>query len=173
VRQAGGHIEVESEPGQGACFTVFLRLVDQPQSKPVEGSSGAIARPSLVQGLALVVEDQAAIRRTMARSLKELGLQVLEAGSAEEALALVEDLNAQVDLLVTDVVLPGLTGVKLAEQLRVRCPKLRVVVSSGYLGIESDSNAAHMQMPDTTFLAKPFTGRQLMSVVGAMYANKA
>ena len=174
VRQAGGQIEVESEPGQGACFTVFLRLVEQELSKPIgEGSSVAGARPALVQGLALVVEDQAAIRRTMARSLKELGLQVLEAGSAEEALSLVEDLNAQVDLLVTDVVLPGLSGVKLAEKLRLRCPKVRVVVSSGYLGMESESNAAHMQMPDTTFLPKPFTGRQLMSVVGSMYANKA
>jgi CheY-like chemotaxis protein len=174
VRQAGGQIEVESEPGQGACFTVFLRLVEQELSKPIgEGSSVAGTRPALVQGLALVVEDQAAIRRTMARSLKELGLQVLEAGSAEEALSLVEDLNAQVDLLVTDVVLPGLSGVKLAEKLRLRCPKVRVVVSSGYLGMESESNAAHMQTPDTTFLPKPFTGRQLMSVVGSMYANKA
>jgi two-component system cell cycle sensor histidine kinase/response regulator CckA len=106
----------------------------------------------------------------MARSLKELGLQVLEASSAEEALALVEDLNAQVDLLVTDVVLPGLTGVKLAEKLRLRAPKLRVVVSSGYLGMESESNNAALQVPDTMFLPKPFTGRQLMSVVASMYA---
>jgi PAS domain S-box-containing protein len=173
VRQAGGNIEVESERGQGACFTVLLKLVEQQQTKPVESSSGAVPRHALVNGLALVVEDQAAIRRTMARSLKELGLQVLEAGSAEEALSLVEDLNAQVDLLVTDVVLPGLTGVKLAEQLRARCPKLRVVVSSGYLGMESESNNIAMQVPGTTFLPKPFTGRQLMSLVGSLYAAKA
>ena len=170
VRQAGGHIEVESEPGAGACFTVLLRIAAQAQSKAVEGSSAPAPRPMLVQGLALVVEDQPAIRRTMARSLKELGLQVLEAGSAEEALSLVEDLNAQVDLLVTDVVLPGLTGVKLAEKLRLRAPKLRVVVSSGYLGVESESNNAALQVPDTAFLPKPFTGRQLMSVVGSMFA---
>jgi signal transduction histidine kinase len=171
ARQAGGSIEVESEPGRGACFTVVLKRVEQEQSKVVEDSSAApMPRHSLVQGLALVVEDQAAIRRTMARSLKELGLQVLEAASAEEALSLVEDLNAQIDLLVTDVVLPGVTGVKLAERLRARCPKLRVVVSSGYLGIESESSAAVVQAPDTTFLPKPFTGRQLMTVVGSMYS---
>jgi two-component system cell cycle sensor histidine kinase/response regulator CckA len=151
----------------------LLKLVEQEQAQPVESSSGAVPRHSLVSGLALVVEDQAAIRRTMVRSLKELGLQVLEAGSAEEALSLVEDLNAQVDLLVTDVVLPGLTGVKLAEQLRVRCPKVRVVVSSGYLGMESESNTVAIQLPGTMFLPKPFTGRQLMSVVGSMYATKA
>ena len=99
VRQAGGHIEVESEPGKGACFSVLLRLTTQAESKPAESSSGAVPRHALVQGLALVVEDQPAIRRTMARSLKELGLQVLEAGSAEEALSLVEQVYLRVELL--------------------------------------------------------------------------
>jgi len=171
VRQAGGHIEVESTPGAGACFTVLLpQAARDEQPKAPEGLGASAPRPSLVQGLALVVEDQPAIRRTMARSLKELGLQVLEASSAEEALSLVEDLNAQVDLLVTDVVLPGVTGVKLAEQLRARAPRLRVVVSSGYLGMESEHNNTALQVPDTMFLPKPFTGRQLMSVVGSMFA---
>jgi signal transduction histidine kinase/ActR/RegA family two-component response regulator len=167
ISQAKGHVDVQSEPGRGACFTVYLPLAPA-ASKPVDGAA-ASPRPAAVQGLALVVEDQPAIKRTMARSLKELGLKVLEAGSAEEALALVEQLDAQIDLLVTDVVLPGITGMKLAEQLRRRHPKLRVVVSSGYLGAESENPS--MQAPNTMFVAKPFTGRQLMSAVSSLYGQ--
>ncbi len=168
VKQAGGHVEVQSTLGEGACFTVFLPLAMQSPNAVVEATR-APTRPAAVQGLALVVEDQAAIRRTMVRSLKELGLQVLEASSGEEALSLVESLDAQVDLLVTDVILPGLSGMKLADAMRKRAPKLRVVVCSGYLGVESDSK--DMETPNTTFLPKPFTGRQLISLVSALYVT--
>jgi CheY-like chemotaxis protein len=165
VRQAGGHVEVQSEPGKGATFSLTLPSVEPEPDGQSEVRSIA-PKPVRMQGLALVVEDHAAIRRTMTRSLSEAGMQVLEAGTAEEALELVEELQARIDLLITDVVLPGKGGIQLAETMRARHSSLRVLVCSGYVG---DANSGAVErLAGTDFLQKPFTGRQLVSKVAAM-----
>jgi two-component system cell cycle sensor histidine kinase/response regulator CckA len=103
----------------------------------------------------------------MTRSLEGVGFNVIEARSAEEALTMVGDLAARLDLLVTDVVLPGLSGIKLAGQLRSAQPGLRVLVCSGYMGHEQDTGIV---LNDTTaFLAKPFTGPQLASKASGLF----
>jgi two-component system, cell cycle sensor histidine kinase and response regulator CckA len=161
VKQAHGHIDVRSRAGRGSTFTVLLPIASAAAraSDMVRPSRG----PSKLEGLALVVEDQSAIRRTMTRSLQSIGLNVIEARTAEEALAAVDDLAAKIDLLVTDVVLPGLSGFKLAEQLRMRQPGVRVLICSGYMGQEHEKDNSITLNEKTAFLAKPFTGSELAS----------
>lgn len=145
-----------------------LRRIVQELEESSEGKDAAAplrARPPpavrQLSGLAVVVEEQAATRRTMMRSLQNVGFNVIEACTGEEALAVIVDLDARVDLLVTDVALPGLSGIELAQALRGRQPELRVLVCSGYMGREQDSGLVLDQR--TAFLAKPFTGQELVS----------
>ena len=167
VKQAKGHIEVESTPGAGTTFTIQLPLVRTVRRRR---TTSRMSAPQKMPpgGVALVVEDQPAILRTMNRSLGAAGFTVLEAHSAEEALALVDDLDAKVDLLVTDVVLPGLSGVKLAGRLRDGQPGLRVLVCSGYMG-QDGTDSIPTNDGITAFLPKPFTGPQLLSKVGRLF----
>jgi PAS domain S-box-containing protein len=166
VKQGRGHIDVESRLQHGSTFTVLLPLAEPSGDQPAQ-ERRSDPPPARRSGLALVVEDQPAIRRTMTRSLEGVGLNVIEARSAEEALTMVGDLAARLDLLVTDVVLPGLSGIKLAEQLRSAQPGLRVLVCSGYMGHEQDTGIV---LNDTTaFLAKPFTGPQLASKASGLF----
>jgi CheY-like chemotaxis protein len=158
VKQAQGHIEVESKLQRGSRFTVHLPLVQRGADVKSEVSGDDIPASKL-SGLALVVEDQAPIRITMMRSLRTLGFNVIEAKTAEEALTLVSDLQAKLDLVVTDVVLPGLSGIKLADKLRAQQPDVRVLVCSGYMGDEQDTGITINDK--TAFLPKPFTGQQL------------
>ncbi len=165
VKQAQGHIDVESRIGRGSTFTILLPIATPVQ--PLVAVSRASAPSRQLTGLAVVVEDQAAIRRTMMRSLQNAGFNVIEACTAEEALAIVQDLEARVDLLVTDVVLPGLSGIKLADALRGRQPDLRVLVCSGYMGHEQDTGIVLNER--TAFLAKPFTGHELVSKATSLF----
>src|SRR5262249_34597289 len=132
AKQAAGHIDVQSRLRMGSTFTVLLPLAREGAAQPDTArlSLQPESLPARLTGLALVVEDQSAIRTTMRRSLEGVGFNVIEAKTAEEALAIVHDLDARVDLLVTDVVLPGLNGIKLADRLRERQPGLRVLVCS-------------------------------------------
>jgi two-component system, cell cycle sensor histidine kinase and response regulator CckA len=157
VKQAQGHIDVETECGKGSAFTVFLPLVSRPPETRVEAPE--LVPDSKLSGLVLVVEDQSPIRLTMMRSLAAVGFNVIEARTAEEALTMVSDLQAKLSLLVTDVMLPGQSGIKLAEQLRREQPELRVLVCSGYMGHEQDTGIVLNDR--TAFLPKPFTGPQL------------
>jgi two-component system cell cycle sensor histidine kinase/response regulator CckA len=159
VKQARGHIDVESKLQHGSQFTVLLPLAISATGQPAANVQSQPS-PSRLNGLALVVEDQSAIRTTMTRSLEGIGFNVIEARTGEEALAMVQDLAARVDLLVTDVVLPGLNGIKLADTLRAHQPGLRVLVCSGYMGHEQDTGITLDER--TSFLAKPFTGPQLV-----------
>jgi PAS domain S-box-containing protein len=167
VKQAGGHIDVESRLQHGSRFTVLLPLSTATQSQPVSGLDSREV-PARVSGLALVVEDQTAIRRTMTRSLEGVGFNVIEARTGEEAMAMVQDLQARVDLLVTDVVLPGVNGIKLADELRSQQPGLRVLICSGYMGHEQDTGI--VLDAKTAFLPKPFTGSQLALKASGLFA---
>jgi two-component system, cell cycle sensor histidine kinase and response regulator CckA len=157
VKQAQGHIDVESEPDNGSTFTIYLPRVSR--APQICAAAPELAPVSKLSGLVLVVEDQSPIRLTMTRSLAAVGFNVIEARTAEEALTLVADLEAKLSLLVTDVMLPGISGIKLADQLRAQQPELRVLVCSGYMGDEQDTGIALNDQ--TAFLPKPFTGPQL------------
>jgi signal transduction histidine kinase/ActR/RegA family two-component response regulator len=167
VEQAHGSIALESQPGGGSCFRVLLpRASDVRRSEPAR--SGRAQLPVVLHGTALVVEDQPAILRTMTRALSTTGLHVLEAVSGEGALALLEAGDSVPELLVTDIVLPRMSGQQLAARLRQRAPQLKVLFVSGYVG---DEHAVPIELDaKTAFIAKPFTGQQLVTRAAALLA---
>jgi CheY-like chemotaxis protein len=161
VRQAGGHVRVESEPGKGTTFDVLL-----PRSPPV--ASDPLLPPAQLGApggteTVLLVEDDEAVRDAAARVLRSGGYRVVAAAGAEGAVEAARAEARPPALLVTDVVMPGTTGRGLADQLRREQPGLRVLFLSGYA---QDVIATHGVLdPTESFLAKPFTATSLLAKV--------
>jgi signal transduction histidine kinase/CheY-like chemotaxis protein len=157
VQQSGGAILVASAPGAGATFSIYLPCTaDQPE--PASGPSTAPARG---QGTILLAEDEAPVRRTTRRLLESLGYRVVEAGSGEEALAIAR--AERVDLLITDVVLPGMKGPEISERLRALRPGLPTLYVSGYTASVIGSHG--VLEPGVHFLHKPFGVQDLARTV--------
>jgi PAS domain S-box-containing protein len=160
VRQAGGQLRAESEAGVGSTFDVFL-----PRSE-VEAAAEKVLAPSPAPSgteTVLLVEDDAGVREAAARALREGGYRVVPAAGAERALEVVEAGEAPPTLLVTDVIMPIMTGPELARRLRERCPAMRVLFLSGYA---HEVIGPHGVLdPRVSFLAKPFTPRSLLAKI--------
>jgi len=156
VEQSGGKITVESSPGAGAKFTVYLPVDEAPEA-PQRPQQPAASRPKRT-GAVMVVEDEDALRKLVSSILSAAGYQVTVACNGDEALS--ESAAKQIDLLLTDVVMPGVSGPELAAQLRARQEDLRVVYMSGY-----DRDLVQQEVLDgrATLLAKPFTPRGLLT----------
>jgi two-component system cell cycle sensor histidine kinase/response regulator CckA len=134
ITQSGGHLDVQSAPGVGTTFNVYLPGVQGPVEKPVE-CVFARAFQGGHQGseTILLAEDEEAVRQITARLLESIGYRVLKAASGEEALRLAEGSTDKIDLLMADVVMPGMSGRELADALRARDPGLKVLFQSGYI----------------------------------------
>jgi PAS domain S-box-containing protein len=160
VRQSGGHIWVYSEPGRGTTFKIYLPRVDAPA---VERKGRAA--PITVTGseTILVVEDEDAVRRAAERILGSAGYHVLGAANAGEALLMCERFDGRIDLLLTDVVMPQMSGRELADRLRHLRPTLAVLYTSGY----TDNAIVHHGVLDagTHFIGKPFAAAALAQKV--------
>ena len=159
VKQAGGFIWLYSEVGVGTTFMIHLPAVDEPL-EPVTVS----AEPTSTRGdeVVLLAEDNDAVRNLAARLLRRLGYRVTEAADAQAALAASEHL-AHIDLLVTDVVMPRMSGVELAHELTAARPGLKVLFMSGY----TENGISHRGMlgPGARMLHKPFTPEVLARAV--------
>jgi PAS domain S-box-containing protein len=166
VRQSGGVVEVDSAPGAGTRITVRLPVCTE------------APRPRLSSGLELcavrgnetifVVEDEEPVRAVLARALTMHGYTVIQAGSGDEAVERLASLDMPIDLLVTDVVMPGIAGTELVAELRSRSIDPPVLFVSGYA---EDAQRIAASGPRTSFLQKPFTPRVLLERVRAALAS--
>ncbi len=155
VEQSGGHITVESQPGQGTTFYVHLpRAVETDEPSRAAGDQTKGGAETI-----LVVEDEQMVRMVAATSLRSKGYQVLEASNGSEALAVAAEHRGPIHLLVTDVVMPLMGGVELAALLARSRPEMKVLYTSGY----TDEPLVMRGSPASTaaFLPKPYVGETL------------
>ncbi len=166
VKQSGGFIWVDSVPGSGSAFTVYLPAASASDAarrteRPTPPANG------LVRARVLVVEDEELVRRMAQRTLERVGYHVTTARSAEEALDLVRGGLPPFDLLLTDIVMPGMNGRDLARTIANERPGIRVLLMSGYAHFRA---LFERQADDTPFLQKPFTVEQLLTRVREVLA---
>lgn len=168
VKQSGGYIYVENLPSSGACFTILL---PEAQQTAEAAAAEALAveevqvheAPDLTgQGAVMLVEDEAPVRSFASRALKMRGYKVIEAESAEDAMDLLEAGTDVIDVLVSDVVMPGMDGPTFASKAREIRPGLRVIFISGYA---EDSFRRNLKDDDFLFLPKPFSLNELTAKV--------
>ncbi|WP_129647714.1 PAS domain-containing sensor histidine kinase [Peristeroidobacter agariperforans] len=157
VKQSGGHIKLYSRPGHGTTVKIYLPQLQDTQGSPAAkqpSDAGFRTREETI----LVVEDSEAVRSFTTDTLRDFGFRVIEAVDASEALKIL-DSNSSVDLLFTDIGLPGLNGRELAATVQRRYPKVRLLFTSGYAQMPSPTmTSAVMNIP---LLSKPFTRAQL------------
>jgi len=159
VTQSGGQVSVTSEPGEGSTFRVVLPLSPDDATVPAEHE----ARPEERTGTegVLLVEDEETIRRLVREVLSRSGYQVFAAANGDEALRLLEDNGDEIDLLLTDVVMPGMSGPDLARAASRLQPSLRVLFTSGYTSEPDEA----FDDPDVEFIGKPFSPEALVAKV--------
>jgi two-component system, cell cycle sensor histidine kinase and response regulator CckA len=160
VKQSGGFVEVGSQLGRGTTFRVHLPRVEAP---PTALEATAEAEPAGGTETVLVVEDDSGVRRLVHRVLEPAGYTVLSAPSGPDALRLHDRRAGPIHLLLTDVVLPAMDGVAVAERFRALLPGIQVLFMSGYPGHAPTS--LDVSRPDLGFLHKPFTAADLLRKV--------
>ena len=167
VQQSGGHLIVESDLGVGTTFRIYL-----PAADPSEVIEEAVAKAPpearkpvnlAGQGTILFVEDEASVRLIAAKTLRKRGYKVIEAEDGEEAFEILEEAEHDFDLMISDVVMPGMDGPTLLKKGRSLLGEARIVFISGYA--EEEFSELLSEEPDVTFLPKPFTLAQLAEKV--------
>ncbi len=157
VKQSGGHVWAYSEPGHGTTFKIYLPRADAP-AREAEPPAPAEDLPRGSETV-LLVEDEASLRELVRECLEAGGYPVLEARHGAQALEIAERHRGPLHLLITDVVMPGMSGRELAERLRARRPEIRVLYMSGYT---DDAVVLHGVLEEEmAFLQKPFTTEAL------------
>ena len=165
VKQTGGFIFVDSVVSKGTTFTLYLpaqERQDEATEAQVE-SAPAKPVPTHGEGVILLVEDEAPVRAFASRALRLRGYTVLEAESAEAALETLEDDSLEIDVFMTDVVMPGMDGPSWVQQALIARPDTRVVFVSGYAEDSFDETQA--RIPNSVFLPKPFSLTDLAETV--------
>jgi PAS domain S-box-containing protein len=168
VRQSDGWIQVHSKPGKGTTFQIYLpRTGGQPDVPEAEAAQPPKIRPVEGAETILVVEDQDVVRGLTVRLLAELGYRLLDAPNAEAALRVAGE-SGPIDLLITDVVMPGMTGPQLSERLLGLEPKMKVLYTSGH----AQNVLRGVLKPGFEYLAKPFSPDGLTAKVRDMLLSR-
>jgi two-component system cell cycle sensor histidine kinase/response regulator CckA len=160
IQQSGGSISVDTEIAMGSTFTIYLPRVEETVSAARRVSAPVAARGTET---VLVVEDEASVRRLAGAMLEAAGYRVLVAANAEDAVPLVQRHDGPVDLVLTDVVMPGMNGRDLAARLVALRPGVRVLYTSGY----TDDAIVHHGVldPELLFISKPYSTGELTQKV--------
>jgi len=156
IKQSGGHIFVGSAPGRGTTFRIYLPqvAVAVPAADSSSSSDGAEAGAAPAEKTVLLVEDETALCRMLQSVLQRSGYRVMNAASGPEALAIAGAHTGAIDILVTDVIMPGMNGVVLAQNVAGLRPDTRVLLMSGYT---HDVVGKALMGSDRPFIQKPFT----------------
>lgn len=167
VKQNAGFINVYSEPGRGSTFKIYIPSVTREQIKTEEGEEGQVAHGS---GRVLLVEDEEMVREIAREILEEIGYTVLVAESPQEAVSLCENKELHIDLLLTDVVMPGMSGVELKKKVDVIRPGTKVLFMSGYTS-NVIANRGVLEK-GVHFIQKPFRMKDLARKVREAIGEK-
>jgi CheY-like chemotaxis protein len=152
VKQSGGHARVQSSPGEGTRFSVYFPVAERVIPQIHDSSAIQTAEDGDGRATILVVDDEAALRHALVDILRTSGYEVLEAQSATKALEIAEQHSGKLDILLTDIVMPGLRGTELARRVTKIHPRIQVVYMSGYAEGFSEVELP----PNSVFLQKPF-----------------
>jgi len=162
AKQSGGEIAVESELGKGSSFTLFLPRAEADSLREEAPASTPAVQPSARRSV-LLVEDNETVGSFAHNLLRELGQDVIWATGAEDALNILATDKGRIDLVFTDVVMPGMNGIDLAREVRRRWPGLPVVLTSGYSHILAEEGSHGFEL-----LQKPYTLDGLMAMLGGV-----
>ncbi|HSB75569.1 MAG TPA: ATP-binding protein, partial [Terriglobales bacterium] len=173
VTQSEGHISVRSQPGQGTSIRVYLPLVQEAAQAPSETFTPPMSdfvHPQVARTV-LVVDDTEVVRNAVARDLRSVGYSVLAASNAAEAILLSDQHKGPIDLLVVDVIMPGMNGRELARHLSRKRPGMKVLLMTGY-----DNDTIASEEPEDSaeiVLYKPFSSLELFAALGKLLGKEA
>ena len=168
VKQSGGYIWVYSEPGHGTTFKIYFPVAEPADAVPLQETVRNKRAALNLSGTALLVEDRAEIREVVRAFVEDTGLTVIEAENAEHALQLASSPAVDLRLLLTDMVLPQMDGVALAEALRQRFPQLKIVFMTGY----SERSMPASRPSGSVLLSKPFPRHDLLDCIAVLLEDQ-
>ncbi len=168
VKQSGGNIWVYSEVGKGTTFKIYLPLVEEPLDY-IKKEVYSIEIPKGNETI-LLVEDDENVRKTVSSMLQSCGYKVLVASSGNEAISFCKEYGEPINLIITDVIMPGLSGAQVAEAVRQICPKAKVLFMSGY----TDNVVFHHSVLEKgiNFIQKPFSLKSLSEKIREVLGKK-
>jgi DNA-binding NtrC family response regulator len=169
VTQHGGSVDVRSEPGKGTCFEILLPRFDGPDAPPPEHAEGSVSEAPLGRGeRILVVDDHEAVRAVIEEALVHDGYRVTATARPSEALRIARELGSELDMLITDVVMPAMSGRDLATEIKREFPHLSILLISGY----ADDVFAGPNGHAFDFLRKPLRIAPLRSKVHGLLEHR-
>jgi signal transduction histidine kinase/CheY-like chemotaxis protein len=169
VKRHRGHIELQSERGQGSEFTIYLPLLPEMETAQVRRRALTPELPQHAQGGILVVDDDTLVRNSTSRLLRSLGFDVLTASDGTEAVSIFEELHAQIDLVLLDMVMPNLDGTQTFHILKKLDPEVNVLLTSGYT--DHQDVDALLELGARGFISKPHQASKLSKMIMDLLAE--